>query len=310
MADGIVLLDGSMGQELMRRSAKPAMPLWSAQVLLDEPHLVEAVHYDFIMAGARVITLNAYAATPVRLAKNGQADRFEKLQADAIAVAQAARSRSGRAVSIAGCLPPLVASYRPDLAPDHADALAQYRVLVALQAPSVDLFLAETLPSTHEAAAAARAARESGRTVWVGLTVDDADGRRLRSGETLADGIAAARDNGADAVLVNCSTPEATDRAMPILAGAGAAFGAYANGFRSVAPLKGAATVDVLEARRDVTPESYAETALDWVAAGATIVGGCCEIGPAHIAALAERLEIAGHALIDGPRAPAAHAAE
>lgn len=306
----VILLDGGMGQELTRRSAKPAMPLWSAQVLLDEPELVEDVHHDFIMAGARVITLSAYSATPVRLEKAGRGASFERLQRDAVTVAKRARWRAGRPVSIAGCLPPLVASYRPDLSPDFTEALEQYRAIVSLQAPDVDLFLAETLPTAAEAEAASLAAWESGHVVWTGLTVDDADGTRLRSGELLADGIAAARRGGASAVLVNCSTPEAVDGALPVLAADGMPFGAYANGFTTVAPLAEAETVDVLEARHDVTPARYAATATAWAEAGAAIVGGCCEIGPDHIRALAERLEADGFTLAAGPRAePATPAA-
>ena len=38
------------------------------------------------------------------------------------------------------------------------------------------------------------------------------------------------------------------------------------------------------------SPEAFAESAQDWIAAGARIVGGCCGIGPAHIRALHERL--------------------
>jgi homocysteine S-methyltransferase len=40
----------------------------------------------------------------------------------------------------------------------------------------------------------------------------------------------------------------------------------------------------------DITPEDYAEAALGWVSQGAQIIGGCCGIGPAHIAQLHERL--------------------
>ena len=59
----VILLDGGMGQELMKRSKAKPHPLWSAQVLLKEPDLVENVHADFINAGAKVITLNTYSAT-------------------------------------------------------------------------------------------------------------------------------------------------------------------------------------------------------------------------------------------------------
>jgi len=286
----VVLLDGGMGQELRRRSGRPAGPLWSAQVMMEEPELVTAAHRDFIDAGARVITVNAYSVTPERLAREGIPERFESLQDAALAAADRARRESGRDVRVAGCLPPLVASYRPDLAPDPESCLASYRRIVAAQAVRVDLFLCETMAAIHEAEAATAAAAESGRPVWTAFTVDDNDGTRLRSGEPLAEAARAVVAAGARAVLVNCSHPEAVTTAMPVLAEVGVPFGGYANGFTSVEALQPGGTVDVLSPRADLDPAAYAEHALAWVEAGASIVGGCCEVGPAHIAALERRL--------------------
>ena len=297
-AGEVVLLDGGVGQELHRRSTRPASPLWSVQVMMDEPQLVEAVHLDFIAAGARVVTVNGYSATPHQLADAGRAEMFDTLHSAAIAAAASARDRSGRQIRIAGCLPPLVATYRPDLAPPENVALADYRRIVSAQAPGVDLFLCETMPSSAEARVATLAAVESGLPVWTALTVDDADGAKLRSGEPVSEGAHAAVDAGAAAVLINCSSPEATGPAMTALAETGIPFGAYANGFVSVEGLEPGGTVDVLEARRDLGPDAYSDRALAWAASGAAIVGGCCEIGPLHIAALARRLESQGYEIV------------
>ena len=217
----IVLLDGGVGQELYRRSTRPAAPLWSVQVMMDELHLVEAVHLDFIEAGARIITVNTYTATPPRLAREGIADRFEALHDAALGAAEAARAKSDEEVRIAGCLPPLVGSYRPDLTPPEDECLAHYRRIVAVQADHVDLFLCETMLSAAEARAATMAAAESGKPVWTALSVNDADGTVLRSGEGVSAGAQAAVAAGANAVLINCSSPEAVATAMPLLAGIG-----------------------------------------------------------------------------------------
>ena len=294
----IVLLDGGVGQELYRRSTRPAAPLWSVQVMMDEPALVEAVHLDFIAAGARIVTVNTYTATPPRLEREGIAPLFNALHNAALNAAQAARDRSGQAVRIAGCLPPLVGSYRPDLTPPEDECLAHYRRIVAAQAERVDLFLCETMLSAAEARAATVAARESGKPVWTALSVNDADGTVLRSGEGVVQGAQAAVDAGADAVLINCSSPEAVATAMPLLAGIGVPFGGYANGFVSIGALQPGGTVDALEAREDLDPATYAGHAMGWVASGAAVVGGCCEIGPAHIAALGRRLAAAGHEVV------------
>ena len=294
----VVLLDGGLGQELRRRSSRPASPLWSSQVMLDEPDLVTAAHRDFIDAGARVITANTYSATPQRLTRDADIGLFESLHAAALSAAHNAREESGQDVRIAGCLPPLVASYRPDVAPDDATCLRDYRRMVAAQAGGVDLFICETMSLAREARAATMAAAESNLPVWTSFTVDDGDGTRLRSGEPLTDAARDIVDAGAERVMVNCSVPEAVTTAMDVLAELGVAFGGYANGFTSVAELQPGGTVDVLEARTDLDPAAYADHALRWVEQGATIVGGCCEVGPAHIAALAERLTSAGCRLV------------
>ena len=101
----VVLTDGGMGQELLRRSRVRPTPL-ARRVLLDEPDLVRDLHAEFIRAGARVITINSYAATPERLAREGEGEMFEPLQRRALDLAESARetARQGDDVLIAGCL--------------------------------------------------------------------------------------------------------------------------------------------------------------------------------------------------------------
>jgi S-methylmethionine-dependent homocysteine/selenocysteine methylase len=292
----VVLTDGGMGQELLRRSQARPTPLWSARVLLDEPHLVRDLHVEFIRAGARVITINSYAATPERLAREGEAEMFEPLQKRALDLAESAResAQQGEDVLIAGCLSPLFGSYHPALTISFDETLGIYRRIVAEQADRVDLILCETMASAEEARAAALAAAESGKPVWLSWTLADDGPPRLRSGETLAAAAAAVEDIPLAARLVNCSRPEAVDAAISDLVALGGTVGAYANAFTAVDRLKHGSSVDVLDAREDLGPARYADFALRWVAAGAAIVGGCCEVGPEHIAALRDRLGEAG----------------
>ena len=291
----ITLLDGGMGQELLMRSTVPEHPLWSAKVLMDEPDLVQAVHADFIEAGARVITINAYSATPERLAFHGEPELFAPLQARAIDLAEAARDASGEAVRIAGCLPPLYTSYRPEMATNFEENLALYRQIVAEQAGRVDVLLCETLGSVVEAQAALTAAGETELPVWLGLSVRDDASACLRSGESLADALDIVQGLGPEAILLNCSTPEAIGHALTRFEGRDINWGAYANGFADVTALEQGGLVDVLSVRADLSPEAYAKNALQWVKRGARIVGGCCEVGPAHIRELHDALDQLGH---------------
>jgi len=293
----ITLLDGGLGQEIQKRSNQPAHPLWSIKVMMDDAAVVQAVHEDFIRAGARIITLNTYAATPTRLTRDGKPEWLEPLQRKAFDVAVAARDAAGEPhgrVRIAGCLPPLQGSYSPDTAlPDEA-CVAEYEQIIALQ-PDVDLFIAETLPTVREGLAAAEAMQGTGKPLMLSFTVSDDEPGKLRSGESVADMIEAVKGLELEALLLNCSLPETITASLPAFKRCPFPYGAYANGFTSVAALTPGGTVDVLEARRDLGPEAYAQLVLGWVRDGATVVGGCCEVGPNHIAAVREQLITAGH---------------
>ena len=300
----VVLLDGGTSLELLRRSANKAPRHWSAEYLMSEPDLVRAVHLDYIRAGARVVTTNAYSASFTRMAMVMAEDRVPELQRLACTLAREARDQAGAAgagVAIAGCIPPLNGTYRPDRVRGFATNVDEYRRLAELQAPHVDLFLCETMSTAEEARAAAAAVGEFGRPVWVGWTLDDT-APTLRSGESIATARAALDGLAVGAVLANCSPPETISAAMPALVATGLPSGGYANGFTAIPKtfLPGK-TRDQVKSREDLGPDAYARFALDWVEAGAAIVGGCCEVGPEHIARLRDLLVAGGHEIV-GPR--------
>ena len=295
----IILKDGGSGQELIRRSSMPPHPLWSVKVMMEEPEHVQAVHEDFIRAGARLITLNNYTATPERLAREGMGDLFEPLQAQAGDLVRRAIDAVGvEGVCIAGCLPPLHGSYRPDMTRRHEDLLSAYRELAAAQAEMVDVILCETLSSIAEATAAAVAGSETGLPTYVSMTLNDDLSGTLRSGEPLEEALDALAGLGQAGVMLNCSKPEVISRNLPALLARGGVVGAYANGFTGIEALEIGGTVSGLKARTDVTPDIYADYAMGWVGEGVTLIGGCCEVGPAHIAELARRLRGAGYEIV------------
>lgn len=287
----ITLLDGGMGQELVHRTGR-ATQLWAIQALLDAPEVVAAVHRDFFAAGAEVATTNTYAVLPDRLTAFGLEDRLDQLTATACEIAARARDQAGGGI-VAGALGPLGFSYRPDNAPPAEEAAEIYARVARLQARVVDVLLLETMSSVDQARGGLMGAQTEGKPVWLALSVDDTDGTRLRSGEPLGDIAPLVRAFAPDRVLLNCSRPEAVSQGLPVLAGLHDHVGAYANGFTRIDPRFNGigATTDLLSARQDIGPTAYAAFARGWVADGACTVGGCCEIGPAHIAELARCLK-------------------
>ena len=294
----ITLLDGGMGQELVARSGDEPTNLWATRVMIDHPGMVRAIHEDYFAAGATVATTNTYAIHHDRLERVGLDPMFHALHLRALA--EAHEARGSRVARIAGSIGPLKASYRPDLAEPVAVAAPKYAEVAAILGPHVDFILCETMASLGMAEAVVKGAQAAGRPVWLSVSVDDHDGRLLRSGEPVAGLAAVVAQYPVAAVLANCSVPEAMSAALGVLQGLGLPFGAYANGFTHISGnfLKDAPTVKELTHRHDLTPEKYADFAMAWVGMGATIVGGCCEVGPAHIALLAERLRAAGHQIV------------
>lgn len=286
-----LLLDGGMGRELRFRGVEIPDTIWSANGLLVAPEVVRQIHADYIAAGADVITTNTYGVIRSDLAKIGIEQRFAELNRLACQLAAEARDATERPVMIAGSLPPLRGSYRPDLVGDFADIEPLYAEQAALLAPHVDLLLCETMSSAAEGRAAAVAACATGKPVWVSWTLHEDRSGHLRSGETIAQAVHALADLPVCGYLVNCCAPESITNAMRELKATGATYvGGYANTFQPVPTdwsLDGDGETDgLLGLRDDLTPKQYCTHAARWLQAGATVIGGCCGTRPAYIAQL------------------------
>jgi S-methylmethionine-dependent homocysteine/selenocysteine methylase len=290
-----LLLDGGMGRELRSRAVETPPTIWSADSLLTAPEVVRQIHLDYVLAGADIITTNTYGIIRRDLAKIGLEDRFAELNSLACSLAIEARRAVDRPVLIAGSLPPLRGSYRPDLVGAFDDIEPLYVEQANLLAPHVDLLLCETMSSAAEGRAAAWAACQTGKPVWVSWTLHEDRSGRLRSGETVGEAGAALADLPVTGFLVNCCAPESITHALPGLLATGARYiGGYANTFAPIPEdwaLDGDKDSDGwLTLRQDLDPESYALHVADWLEAGATVVGGCCGTRPAHISHIYERL--------------------
>jgi S-methylmethionine-dependent homocysteine/selenocysteine methylase len=282
-----------MGRELKSRGVDIMTAIWSATGLIKAPDIVRQIHQDFISAGADIITTNTYGIIRKSLAKEGIEDQFEALNVLACTLARQARQKSETSVLIAGSLPPLAGSYRPDLVGETEDIIPLYMEQAEILAPYVDLIICETMSSAAEARAAALAACQTGKPVWVAWTLHEDRSGNLRSGETISLAAEFLSDLPVAGFLVNCCAPESIDAALPQLIAAGADFmGGYANTFQPIPEdwnLEGDKQTDgPLDLRSDLDAESYAEHAGRWLKAGANVVGGCCGTGPAHIAKIRE----------------------
>lgn len=293
----LIILDGGMGRELQRRGAPFRQPEWSALALSEAPEAVVAVHSAYIEAGASVITSNSYAVVPFHIGEARFAAEGQALAATAGQLARAAADIGAQPVRVAGSLPPLFGSYRPDLyTAERVDEVLT--PLLRGLAPYVDLWLAETQSAIAEVQAIRARLPQDGKPFWVSFTLQDEDTDetpRLRSGEPVSAAAEAVAELGVQTLLFNCSQPEvigaAIDAAKAVFErlGVDIAIGAYANAFPPQ-PKDATANDGLDELRDDLDPPGYLRWTQDWRARGASLLGGCCGIGPEHIAQLKANL--------------------
>ena len=297
----ITILDGGMGRELERRGAPFRQPEWSALAMMEAPEIVKEVHKDFIRSGAQVITTNSYALVPFHIGAERFKSRGRALAAAAGRVARQAVADTGSNTRIAGSIPPLFGSYRADLyQPDRVAEIAT--PLIEGLAPYVDLWLCETQSLLAEALsvrALIDRLDEQKKPVWISFTLEDEEvvsEPLLRSGEPVVDAVQALAGRDVAALLFNCCQPEVIGAAIRAardtlagISGAAMQIGAYGNAF-APQPKDATANEGLDAVRADLTPERYLHWAKQWRQQGATLIGGCCGIGPAHIALLAGKL--------------------
>lgn len=293
----LLILDGGTGTELQQRGVPMDGDVWCAAANLTHGDAVREVHSAYIDAGARVITANTYASSPLSFQALGRETEIAAI--DRTAVRLAREAVGDRPVAVAGSI-----SVMPAVAPgsdrntapelDRATLLPLYhRKAEELAAAGCDLLLLEMMRDTEVSAWAVEAAIATGLPVWVGLAIErDAAGNLHGYAHpqcAIDDLIEALLQQGVMAALVMHTEPEVVDAALPALAR------------RWDGPLGAYPEAGYFEMPdwvfRDLSPEDFVAACERWRALGATILGGCCGITPAHIHALARAL---GPALATG----------
>lgn len=285
----ITILDGGMGRELHKIGAPFRQPEWSALALTEAPHFVEKVHRSYIDAGADIITTNAYAVVPFHIGETKFTQQGKVLAS--LSGHLARKAVNGTDVKVAGCLPPLYGSYQPD-AFNAQDYMRILTPLVQGQEPYVDFWLIETMSSYNEAQYMIKGVRSmSDKPIWVSFTLaDNAPIPQLRSLEDVK--LLKPLLHDVNGLLFNCSNPETMLPALQIIKDFAPSIpiGAYANNFDTTHK-SDSANAELSGLRQDITPQKYLEFAKLWIANGASIIGGCCGIGPEHIQYLANHFK-------------------
>jgi S-methylmethionine-dependent homocysteine/selenocysteine methylase len=292
MNEKITLIDGAMGTQIRARGYEVPShhsSIWSAQALMDNPHIVKEIHKDYISAGAEIITTNNYAVTQNLLERENLGHRLEELTSLSIDIAREAKKESGKNIKIAASLPPLDTSYRPDLVGDITSIEKKYMEIVDIVKDRVDLIIIETMSSSMEASGALSACAKADIEVWLGYTLQGIRKNILPSGENLIDAINKVKHFNISAYVINCSSANITTEAIKLLSNEiDKPFGGYANSVNVSQIINSENEVDnaenmQVENQQLINALDYSVIVKNWIDDGATIVGGCCGTSPEHI---------------------------
>jgi S-methylmethionine-dependent homocysteine/selenocysteine methylase/SAM-dependent methyltransferase len=293
--DRCVMLDGATGTELIDPSGqRPEFEehLWGLTAVLDSPAEVRAVHRRYAELGCDVICTNTWALPTAlrdrsaRLWDSTQPVHWMDVARQAVRLVRGAAAEAGRAQEVA-----VAFSINGNV--DTPDGQETIRLLLrAFEEDRPDLILLETLSLVRSSTyATVEALLDSGLPVWLSF-------RRCRHGvcgvygehwggpEGDAFGRAARRfeEMGVGALAINCIPPDHVTGMLSWLRDfTDLPLGVYPNlGYLSAAGWRHEASIG---------GPQYAELALQWREEGAQIIGGCCGVGPEHLAAARTALE-------------------
>lgn len=275
----IILMDGAMGTEILRRGVPTTLPLWSAEALLTHPEVVQRIHEDAIAAGAEIIITNTFRTTSWTFAKKAQAEKARDMTLRACQLVHQAidRLQPAHPVYSAGSMAPLEDCYSPELTPSN-EHLAREHYLYAsdLKAGGVDFLLLETMITLRETMAAIQAAKKLAMPFAVSFCTNPQT--TLLGGETLENVLKEVEQYDPLFIGVNCVSPETATRALQALRQlTNRPLSVYAQGDGIPDNNQG------WQFNEAAGIEHYVTCAQRWLQEGAQIIGGCCGTSPAYI---------------------------
>ncbi|HET7102738.1 MAG TPA: bifunctional homocysteine S-methyltransferase/methylenetetrahydrofolate reductase [Terracidiphilus sp.] len=282
-ADRPVLADGAMGTVLYGRGV--FINRCYDELNLSDPLLIQAVHEEYLQAGAEIIETNTFGANRFRLSRHGLGGKVAEINAAGVRIAREAvahlKDKQAGEAWVAGAIGPLGVRLEPLGKTGLEEARAAFgEQMRALVDAGVAMLIIETMPALNEAHEALLAAQEAAPDlpVLVMVTVDD-EGNCL-DGSSPQHAAALLSEWGAGAIGVNCSTgPTTVLTAIEAMRRATAL---------PLAAMPNAGIPRAIDGRNIYlcSPEYMASFARKAIAAGAQMVGGCCGSTPNHIRAM------------------------
>ena len=277
---GTFILDGGWGTQLQLRGLGIGEhpDLWN----LSHPEKVYEVAEAYIQAGSDIILTNTFGSNRFLLAKHGAVEKIAELNRSGVRISKEAAQKQNRRV-FASMGPSGMMLMSSTVTPDELyAAFLEQAEAIAVELP--DGIVIETMSDPAEAVLAVKAAKRTGLPVAACMVFDTGKNKdRTMMGTTPEQAVEQLIAAGADIIGANCG--QGIDGFIPIC-----------RRMRAVTALplwmKANAGLPEIEDGNTVyrqTPEKFAESAKELLAAGANFIGGCCGTTPGYIGALRVR---------------------
>ena len=289
-----LILDGGMGQTLLKQGVISQGTLWSASALLDGSlhQMVINAHQEFMKAGAKVITTNNFTVRKLRFSENNILDKFEEAMHTAGRLAKQAKQENTffSDVHIAGSVPTRNQTYMANFELSKDEVLHEFQLTGNILNEYVDFFYLDALTSIEEIEIALKALSHLDKKILIGAHVKKngllADGNNIESLKSIID------QSNIFGVIVACTDQTTVLSVIDEIQRLGVPFGFKINAFANIPEgwkmNPGSNPIDSLGINKNFNEENFISFAEKCRAEGASILGGCCEVLPSHIKALAE----------------------
>lgn len=280
-----VVVDGGMGTQLEKSGVPMDDKVWSSRAVLSHPDAVRLAHEQFINAGAEVIITNTFSAARHMLEPGGLGDRVKDINRSAVRLAQQAIDHVGQQqVAVAGSICEWTPTDDPKWHTPGAIGRSSGEQADLLAEAGVDLIALEMCEQKSFSVAVVDAVLEIGLPVWIGVSAQTHRGRSSLSSfsykeldfESLVKALA-----GYPVMMMNVMHTPVPDvpKALEVV-------NRHWHGPVGVYPESGYFIMPNWQFVDVIEPDELAETARSWIDNGVRMVGGCCGLGPEHIAAM------------------------
>jgi len=280
-ASGPVITDGAWGTQIQQRGLPVGAPPdpWN----LDRPEVILEVARAYVEAGSQIILTNTFGASPITLARHGEADKAFAINKRGAEISRQAADVRVRVFGSVGPTGKMVSMGEIE----EDDLRAAYREqLAGLTAGGVDGIVIETMSDLVEAQIAVACAAETGLPVVACMTFGAGkSGDRTVMGTTPEQAAEGLLEAGADIVGSNCGHGPAAMR--PVIERLHNASGlpVWAKPNAGLPRLQDGVAV------YEQTAEQFVAEAVGLLASGAGFIGGCCGTSPEFIRALKASIE-------------------